>query len=391
MVTCPPSKGCNTFDLPDMSFSKTSVLVRAINFEDVHQVRFLLKKGSDPNKPVGEKEVRPLMVACLVKSGARKLAIFRSLFRYEVNPELADVYGQNSLMYTCAKNLKDELQVVLDHYVCSFYNADIHGNTLLHICAKYSSVEVMDMVLKKMFQYSMNINVRNKNNHTPLDEAILQNNISCVEKLYKVGGQRTLPEDKKRVCFSSQLKMKYSSCRRRTLSLPIPLNAPSKTRKLIKRVKTQVELPPVSATKEISFTEDSTSNNDPSSSTQSKNYSVTKVTSGLVPLKDSEEILHQILDLKSRRTSSLYCRPADQRVPLDDKWVSTTRGHLRAISDMQEWAKQNAMQDLKTGKMTLQNLVTLQAKSPTKLWNKVLLAANRHRMQEKAPPEHNKK
>ena len=178
--------------IPDTSFTQTSVLVRAIYFENVKEVDFLLKKGSDPNKPVGNRRIRPLMMACFVKNSTRRLAIFKSLFRYQVDPELTDIKGQNCLMYTCALKLKDELQVILDNFVCSFYNKDNSGNTLLHICAKHSTVDIMDVVLDKMFRYSMNINIRNNNDHTPLDLAIPQKNIECADKLFIVGGQSTL-------------------------------------------------------------------------------------------------------------------------------------------------------------------------------------------------------
>ena len=341
-------------------------------------MKFLLKKGCIPNKPVGDKRIRPLMVACHIKNDAKRLAIFKSLFQYEVNPELTDVYGQNSLMYTCAMNLKDELQIVLDHFVCSFYNADIHGNTLLHICAKYSSVEVMDMVLKKMFQYSMNINVRNKNNHTPLDEAILQNNISCVEKLYKVGGQCTLPGDKAKNCISSQTGFRFrAGCAR---SLPAVLKTkPLDKLARLRTSETQLQLPRIPTNHSLSITSSEYTDSDENESSVTTS-SFKKVASFRpVPLQDSETILYKLLDVKARRVPP----PSQERVPLDANWVSSTQAHLNAT---QEWARRKGSirgppevaYTLTPGKSVLQH------RSP--LWKKMLSAANQYKMLLKQEP-----
>lgn len=324
------------FDLPDMSYTNTSVLVRAIFSEDIHLVRFLLKRGSDPNKSVGVKKIRPIMVACHAKNKTTRLAIFRSLFKYRVNPELVDIYGQNGLMYTCAMRLREELEIILDHFVCSLYKSDIQGNTLIHVCAQYGNIDVMRPVLKKMHQYSMSVNVRNHQDHTPLDKAILQRNMPCVSLLTEFG------------CHSA-LRVRKNAMTQQDPIIITPRNhKPAPLQKNVSLSKRKTEKKPV-------------------------NWPLDSKTKTKPTFKDSEKILHQLLEYKSQRGIVV---PSNDRVPLDQKWISTTRTHLRAIADSQEWVRSNSYLLSGPAKtLSIHSVRRMQAKSSVKKWKKVIIAA----------------
>ena len=87
-----------------------------------------------------------------------------------------------------------EMVELLDNYIFSFYNKNKRGDMLLHVCAKYSSVEVTELVQQKMRKYSMDSNVPNGDGHTALDVALLNNNLKCAEWFFMAEGQNTLPE-----------------------------------------------------------------------------------------------------------------------------------------------------------------------------------------------------
>ena len=315
-VTVMNSKKITSFDYasqPDTSFCQTSVLVRAIISENVGRVKFLLKEGCDPNKPVGDRQMRPLMMACFVKHSAKRLAIFKSLFQHTVDPELADKNGKNCLMYTCSLNLKAELDFILDSFVCSLYNADISGNTLLHECAKYSILSITDKIVKKMLSYSMNINIRNKNNHTPLDEAVLHKNVDGIESLCKAGGQCILPIYNYRSLFANKESIKESLARPRSVSLP----SSQKSRDIPGIILPQQSsnnhrgfLPPIKKTSAIltrraTYTAMFRKSNEDTPPAKS----FPEIKSSCIHRKDPEEILYKLLDLKSRRgTATAYCR-----------------------------------------------------------------------------------
>ncbi len=197
----PDSKG---FSLPDMSFTKTSVLVRAIYFEDTYQVKFLLRNGSDPNKPVGEGKVRPLMVACFVKHDSKRLMMIQTLLLHEADPTLTDCFGRNTLMYACATRLKDELRILCDTWRWNFDETDNFGNTMVHVCSKYGNSDILKLVLDTMLKTSpvVNINTSNQSGHTPLDEALLQWNIPCAKTLCSMGGRSTVSDCDISPCFS---------------------------------------------------------------------------------------------------------------------------------------------------------------------------------------------
>ena len=358
--------------IPDTSFTQTSVLVRAIYFENVKEVDFLLKKGSDPNKPVGNRRIRPLMMACFVKNSTRRLAIFKSLFRYQVDPELTDIKGQNCLMYTCALKLKDELQVILDNFVCSFYNKDDSGNTLLHICAKHSTVDVMDVVLDKMFRYSMNINIRNNNDHTPLDLAILQKNIECADKLFKVGSQSTLLNHRNGPAYFESIKDQLLEEKRRgklmisTHSIAKKNFPPSKQRDLVvgtTRIKTH--LPDFSESEKMKSPLQCDS---PSHSSD-----------GMF-LKDPEEALYQLLEIRAKRAGPGYSNPSQRQVPLDADWVASTRDHLHAIAAMERYVLESGTKSSSSSRRgsirdpaEKLGILSIPKDFPACLWKKVLV------------------
>ncbi len=365
--------------VPDISFTETSVLARAIYFENVNEVSFLLNKGADANKPVGERRMRPLMMACFIKNSARRIAIFRHLFRHRVDPELTDSRGCNSLMYVCALKLKKELKFVLDNFICSFYNKDDEGNTLLHVCARYSTVDVMDIVLGKMFQYSMSINVQNRDGHTPLDLAIIHGNVECTERLFRTRGHSTLPHHRNGLSYFDSIKGQLSLDVRAGKSAPaaasdkrppdsVAVKRPSSFPSLGKGA-CWLASPP--ATRTLPLFAESKAQGAFVSKSSSSAFSI-------VPLLDPDSVVQRLIERKCNMNPD-DSKPPSQRVPLDAEWVETTRAHLHAIAVMEKYMRESTCKtsskkpNSQSKDPLSQGMLKIPKAYPACLWRKVLI------------------
>lgn len=313
---------------PNTSFGQTSVLVRAITAENVRRTKFLLKNGCSPNKSVGETRIQALIAACYVKNATKRYAIFEALFRYGVNPELTDAFGRNAIMYTCALNLEDELCFILDNFICSFYNHDCYGNTLLHICARYSTGSITQKIATKMVSYSMNINIPNSSNHTPLDEAILHRNIDSVHKLYELNARSTLPEFPQYI-YKSVLGIDARNIitvntltQRRQSQQPLKI-LPSTLKPIqIQRRMTQIEF----SKKSLSMGKCASEGILPKSTrtpSRASTFSTEIIPKPIGPPINQDDMLYKLLDLQSRRGMHYTRRQKSAQVPIDDKWRAT--------------------------------------------------------------------
>ena len=88
-----------TYILPDMSFIQTCVLVRAICVKNESHTVFLLSQGCSSNKVVGDRGIRPLMVACFINIKERNRNFqdivqvqSQSRTRRQLWPKYLDVY-----------------------------------------------------------------------------------------------------------------------------------------------------------------------------------------------------------------------------------------------------------------------------------------------------------
>jgi len=385
-------KSKDNFHTPlDLMFTDRSALARAIHFENVHESEFLMKKkGCDPNKPVGDRKMRPMMLACFVKNWARRIAIFKNLINNKANPDLVDNRGNNCLMYVCAHDLKEELEVILDKVVStSFAKKDKHGNLLLHICAKYSSIEVMNIVLRKMKRYRIDINTRNDYGHTALDLAIIHKNVECAERLFGVKGVSTMHKHKYGPTYFDTIKDKLLM---EKLTLEDEHDTSSKTDLMVggKSAKSFVPVTQVKAdVKILSATSASASagaaadaaSEGASASASGEKESPHEGRSVIAPLKDSEEIVCQLLDYKSkngRSRTDQYSGPS-QQVPLDKHWIATTRSQLRIIATMERYVlesicgpscRKNGVLDI--DKALSQKNLPIPKEFPPELWKRAL-------------------
>lgn len=282
---------------PEWPFEQTSVLVRAIRHEKLRHVKMLLKKGCNPNKPVGDAHMLPLMMAYYVKNRDKRLSIVKALLEFDVNPMLTDSEGRNCLMYACALSLLDEVECLVKKSCFNFKATDAHGNTILHYCALAGNVSVLSAILEKMLEYLLRINHRNDNNHTALDVAILSNNPACTQVLRNAGGQRTLP-------------------RYRVMCSLLP--------RLTEHVSTGGSSGGCGIDWRVNMT----------NATAAKYQRKEQMKRGLSLLSSktdppsSDDIVHRLLSLKGKRTTPTYCRPSKTMVPLDTEWVTRTRAAM---------------------------------------------------------------
>ena len=69
--------------------------------------------------------------------------VFRILLEYGADPVLTDVHERNSMMYACALSLKREVELLIKDCDYDLHATDIHGDTMLHVCAKTGNTEVL--------------------------------------------------------------------------------------------------------------------------------------------------------------------------------------------------------------------------------------------------------
>lgn len=175
---------------PSFTFpTRSSLLIKAIQHQYTKQVRDLLKKGCDPNEATGPRKIRPLMMACYMKSKFKRMSVFKSLLLHDVNIDLADLDGRDCFMYVCAMSLKEEVQLLLGSRMYGLYSMDGKWNTPLHVCARYDSVDVLNVLLQKMSACHLSINLRNFDNHTPMDVAVRNRNVKCIDSLCRADAQ----------------------------------------------------------------------------------------------------------------------------------------------------------------------------------------------------------
>ena len=310
--TAAPTVDCN--ELPHWPFVQTTVLARAIRQENPKHVRALLRRGCSPNKPVGQEELRPLMIALYIKNKEKRMTVVKCLFAFHVNPMLADSKGTNSLMYACAMSLEEEVRFMINNYYMDFKATDDQSNTVLHYCAMAGSLPVLDIVLNKILRYSLSINGRNRGNHTPLDIAILQCSMDCIQMLQKSGGQCTLPKYRRSPDFlpsiHNRISTGSSTCSDGQTSITYAIRkvvekkegAGSSWRPL-QGTSSGAEFPPLILSKPEE-----------------------KKTTAL---QCPDDVICRLLSMKAKRSTLCYCRP-QQRAPLDSEWVKSTQASMTA-------------------------------------------------------------
>ena len=179
---------------PVWPFFQTSVLVRAVLHGKPRHVEFLLQKGCNPNKPVSNRRIRPLMLVWIVQNVGKRMFMLRKFIDFHVNPMFTYSEGRNSLMHACVLSLPNEVGWLVKNSYIDFKATDVYGNTVLHFCSLAGTGSVLKIILEKMHRYLLHVNGRNSNNLTALDVAILNGNTECAQELQKAGGQCTLPK-----------------------------------------------------------------------------------------------------------------------------------------------------------------------------------------------------
>ena len=179
--------------LSDEAFNATTVLTRAILCEAQWKVRYLLRKGCDPNKPAGKNVIHPLMVACYVVNSWKRVSILKMLIEHGADPTKADVRGRNSVMYACALALAVETALMVKDWDYDFNTTDMYGDTLLHICARAGDARVLGVVLREMLKHRLDISIESRSGLTPLSIAVMSGNYECARVLYEAGASPRLP------------------------------------------------------------------------------------------------------------------------------------------------------------------------------------------------------
>ncbi len=215
--------GNDFFDHPINIFQLSSVLTRAIKSESPRNVKFLLEKGCDPNSAVGNDRIRPLMVACYLKNNNKRMSIFQHLLSHGADPSLSDLCGRNGYMYACGLSLEKELLLLIKYSETDLNVTDVHGDTLLHICAKTGNANMLRIVLKEMKKYRLNISIQNKSYFTPLSLAIFNGHHDCAKELHEAGGSPRFQRSLNSSGLSSQITAAIvSSAKKRSMELLPP-------------------------------------------------------------------------------------------------------------------------------------------------------------------------
>ena len=91
-------------------------------------------------------------------------------------------------MYACAMCLKREVELLIGDCDYDLNATDIHGDTMLHMCARTGDTEVLSIVLREMQRYRKNISPQNNSYLTPLSLAIINGHSEAAKILHQAGG-----------------------------------------------------------------------------------------------------------------------------------------------------------------------------------------------------------
>ena len=170
------------------SCTNSTVLVREISAGAYRQVKALVQRGSSVNGASGQRNIRPLMVACYIADPRKRQTIVNFLLQNGADATLTDARGRNALFYACALSVEGVLSALLKYSEFDLNAVDNDGNTALHVCAMAGNAQVMRKLLAELLKYQLNVSIKNYSFLTPLGVALIGRRKACAEMLHHAGG-----------------------------------------------------------------------------------------------------------------------------------------------------------------------------------------------------------
>ncbi|KAI6650877.1 Transient receptor potential cation channel [Oopsacas minuta] len=173
-------------DLSSIDRSQNTPLHYAARYNRENMIKFLLRRGSDPNAQNLDSNT-PFMVAA---SFGNVLAVKEFLKHANCKIDIADRYGKTALFHAIEK---DEDLVVAEILNNQFGKQLVNEKTNedmtpLHAVAKQGDVDILNLLLKTD---NCEIFSQNDEEQTPLHVAALHGNAAIVRRLLEYAGEKT--------------------------------------------------------------------------------------------------------------------------------------------------------------------------------------------------------
>ncbi len=163
-----------------------STLHNAIMEDRIRQVELLLSVGINVNAQ-DELGRTPLMTACFMRNVKRRETVCDLLLQYNANVERLDKFNRNTIMYACATRNIHLLEKLLEFIDSDMNHADLDGITCLMYAAIEGDPRVLRIILSKLTQYGVSLDVRDNRGFTAYLLALKHGNIKCADILRKSG------------------------------------------------------------------------------------------------------------------------------------------------------------------------------------------------------------
>ncbi|MFH7003751.1 ankyrin repeat domain-containing protein [Flavobacterium bizetiae] len=179
------------FDLNCISESGNSPLGLAASRGNFELVKYLLRKGADPNlKQIG-------------KYAIGKTPLFDATYIYdqELEPNLSVKRTIKKYDY----RIKDEIVKLLINHNADVHIIDDNGTTLLMVASIFNRKQIIHLYLKK----GININAQDNFGNTALMYAVINNHADTIQLLLKAGADINIKNNKGEIALDIANERKH--------------------------------------------------------------------------------------------------------------------------------------------------------------------------------------
>lgn len=172
-------------------FNHFKMLLDAVTRGRIYQVKFLLDTETDDVNKTDENKQTALMKAVFLDDSMRctRQKIARVLLASGAKVNMVDREGKTALIWACIKGRQGIVRTLLEKSVIDLdiNGADEAGNTALFYAASGGHTKIVQMLVKVMLRFGLDIDKRNARGMTPILEATKRGHDFCAQVLMTEG------------------------------------------------------------------------------------------------------------------------------------------------------------------------------------------------------------